>query len=242
MLDPKEIRWFHSIDIGNGVITQGWKSAESLKNQFDEFGLTAKSLRGRRVLDIGCCDGYMSLQCARLGADVTGIDGIYRDSLKYVREHAETKFRFYCIDFLSPSFFELGRFDVILYLGVLYHTMYPFEHIQRLAAVSAAGATLLIQTNFYNLPGFEEAATVFYDYAQQVSQDLTSPVFPSLPWLTTTLKRAGFDEVTLLSTVRMGLPTAGAVDPDGQHIGSAHLRAKYGDKLRSPVLFAAEQT
>ena len=102
---------------------------------------------------------------------------------KFVREHAETKFQFYCIDFLSPSFFELGRFDVILYFGVLYHTMYPFEQIQRLAIASETGATLLLHTNFYNLPGSEDAATVFYDYEQKLTQDRTSPVFPSVPWI-----------------------------------------------------------
>ena len=180
MRDHSSIRWFHSIDLGNGVITQGIKSAEQLKAEFGILGLTPEYLQGRRVLDIGCSDGYTSLQCARLGADVTAIDGIYRDSLKYVREHAEPKFRFYCIDLLSPSFFELGRFDVVLYLGVLYHTIYPFEHFLRLASASATGAMVLLETEFYNLPGFEDAATVFYDYGQKLSPDWTAPVFPSL--------------------------------------------------------------
>lgn len=224
-----DIRWFHSIDLGNGVITQGVKSAEVLKAEFDVLGLTAEFLRGRRLLDIGCGDGYMSLQCARLGADVTAIDGVYRDLLKYVREHAETKFKFYCIDFLSPSFFELGRFDVILHLGVLYHTIYPFEHLQRLASASAAGATVLIETAFYNLPGFEDAATVFYDYGDKITPDGTSPVLPSVPWISATLERMGFDEVVLL------------VSPDGRDLGRVTLRAKYGEKPRSPFLYAFEQ-
>jgi tRNA (mo5U34)-methyltransferase len=229
MRDYKDIYWFHTINIGNDVVTQGVKSAEQLKAEFDVLGLTAEFLRGRRVLDIGCNDGYMSLQCARLGADVTAIDGIYRDSLKYVREHAETKFRFYCIDFLSPSFLELGRFDVILYLGVLYHTMYPFEQFLRLASASAARATVLIETEFYNLPGFEEAATVFYDYQQKLTQDWTSPVFPSVPWINRTLERVGFDEVTLL------------VGPDGRDRGRVTLRAKYSEKPHSPFLYAGDQ-
>jgi hypothetical protein len=85
MQDHTKTFWFHSIHIGNGVVTQGVKSAEALKSHFDLFGFNSEFLRGRRVLDIRCNDGYMSLQCARLGADVTGIDGVFRDSLKYVR-------------------------------------------------------------------------------------------------------------------------------------------------------------
>jgi hypothetical protein len=42
---------------------------------------------------------------------------------------------------------------------------------------------LLLHTNFYNLPGSEDAATVFYDYEQKLTQDRTSPVFPSVPWI-----------------------------------------------------------
>ena len=229
MHDHRDIRWFHSIDLGNGVTTQGIKSAELLKAEFDTLGLTAEFLRGRRLLDIGCNDGYMSLQCARLGANVTAVDGVYRESLKYVRAHAETKFQFYCIDFLSPSFLELGRFDIILYLRVLYHTMYPFDHFLRLASASAAGATVLIETEFYNMPGFEDAATIFYDYGQKLTQDITSPVFPSVPWIMTTLERAGFDEVTLL------------LGPDGGHRGRVTLRAKYGEYPHSPFLYASEQ-
>lgn len=241
MRDHREIRWFHSIDIGNGVVTDGMVPASSLKSRFDRFALTAETVRGRRVLDIGCSDGYMSLQCARLGGDVTAVDGVNRDSLKYILQHADAKFRFYCVDFLSPSFLELGQFDIVLYLGVLYHTVYPYEHLKRVALVSKSGATVLFQSNFYNLPGMEQAATIFYDYDQQVTADKTSPVFPSVPWIYRTLNRLGFDEVTQLSMDPMGIPTAGAPNPEGKHIGSIELRARYRATSTSPFLYAYDQ-
>lgn len=109
MLDYTEITWFHSIDLGHGVVTNGHKSAELLNDEFERLQLAAADLRGKRVLDIGCNDGYMSLRCEQLGADVTGIDGIFRDGLKYVREHLNSHFQFYAIDLMSPSFRELGR-------------------------------------------------------------------------------------------------------------------------------------
>jgi len=239
MHELENIRWFHSIDLGGGVVTRGIKSAEQLTAEFDVLGLTAENLRGRRLLDIGCNDGYMSLQCARLGADVTAIDGVYRESLKYVRQHAETKFRFYCIDLLSPSFFELGRFDVILHLGVLYHTIYPFEHFKRLASASADGATVMMETEFYNLPGCEDGATVFYDYGQNLSADWTSPVYPSIKWISETFALVGFEEVTLLSDHTGGGQLPG--QPGGRR-GRATLRARYaGGKTAAPFLYAGEQ-
>jgi tRNA (mo5U34)-methyltransferase len=241
MPDHRSIRWFHSIDLGNGIVTEGAVPLAALQNRCDRFGLTAEMLRGRRVLDIGCADGYIALHCARLGADVTAIDGVNRDSLRYVLEHAETKFRFYCVDLLSPSFLELGHFDIILYLGVLYHTVYPYEHLKRVALASRPGAIVFIQSNFYNLPGMEQAATVFYDYEQQVNVDPTSPAFPSVPWIYGTLHRLGFDQVIEISEHPMGIPTAGAPDPDGKHIGSIELRPRYSGEHTSPFLYAFEQ-
>jgi tRNA (mo5U34)-methyltransferase len=240
--DHKELSWFHSIDIGNGVVTQGFKSIEALKGHFNMFEFTAENLRGRRVLDIGCNDGYMALECARLGGDVVAIDGVFRDTTKYVLDHAETKFRFYCIDFMSHSFFELGRFDVILCLGVLYHTLYPLEQIQRLAMASKDGALLHLHINYYNLPGSEDAATLFYDYRQQLTPDGTAPVFPSIPWVMTTLRHAGFDDVMEIARGPLGAPLPGGLDPDSRYSGNISLRATYRSKPSSPYLFAYDQT
>src|SRR3954464_12062445 len=75
------------------------------------------------------------LMCESLGAEVVAVDGIVSDGLKYVRNHFAPKFEFYSIDIMSSSFFELGRYDIILYLGLLYHTIYPFEQLLRIAGL-----------------------------------------------------------------------------------------------------------
>lgn len=45
----------------------------------------------------------MSLKCEHMGAHVVGIDGIYGDVLKYVREQLKPKFQFYAIDPLEQK-------------------------------------------------------------------------------------------------------------------------------------------
>lgn len=230
MRDHTAITWFHSIDLGNGVVTKGHKSAQLLEVEFQRLGLTAEILRGKRVLDIGCNDGFMSLKCERLGADVTGIDGIFRDGLKCVREHLKPRFQFYAIDIMSASFHELGRFDIILYLGVLYHTMYPFEQLVRVASACNPGATLLLESEYYDLPGLEQRATLLFNYDGKVVPDLCSPVFPSIRWIEHTLDRVGFADVTLLH--RIGDSARGRVT----------IRAQYnGARKLSPFLYAGEQ-
>jgi tRNA (mo5U34)-methyltransferase len=58
--------WWHSMDIGNGVITPGQKSAEILEHELASLGLP--DLNNKTVLDIGAWDGYFSFAAERLGA------------------------------------------------------------------------------------------------------------------------------------------------------------------------------
>jgi tRNA (mo5U34)-methyltransferase len=58
------IRWFHSIDLGNGVRTPGVdRTAQKLKR----LTLPA-SLSGKTVLDVGAWDGFFSFEAERRGA------------------------------------------------------------------------------------------------------------------------------------------------------------------------------
>ncbi len=228
MLAVDEITWFHSIELGNGLVSKGHKSLELLDAEFGRLGLTRENLDGKRVLDIGCNDGYMALRCEQLGADVTAIDGVYRDGLKYMRRHLRPRFSFYAIDLMSPSFTELGRFDIILYLGVLYHTVYPFEQLLRIASACEAGATVFLESEFYNLPGFETKPTISFNYDGGIVDDLSSPVFPSIVWITRTLELIGFSEITQLAHV------------GDEHRGRITLHGQYSGRP-TPFLFAGEQ-
>src|ERR671928_2030025 len=58
--------WFHSIDLGQGVTSKGWKSAAQLADEFQRMRLP--DLRGKSVLDINAWDGYFSFAAERLGA------------------------------------------------------------------------------------------------------------------------------------------------------------------------------
>jgi len=57
MSASKEIQWFHSFDLGNGVVTTGHKSADLLEAEFNRLQLTDKTLQGKKVLDIGSTMG-----------------------------------------------------------------------------------------------------------------------------------------------------------------------------------------
>lgn len=60
--ESESIPWFHSIDLGHGVVTRGLSEGPYV----DESALP--DLRGKSVLDVGAWDGYYSFLAERLGA------------------------------------------------------------------------------------------------------------------------------------------------------------------------------
>jgi tRNA (mo5U34)-methyltransferase len=58
--------WFHSIDLGEGVVTNGWKSGAHLQHELDIFQIP--ELRGKTVLDINTWDGFFAFEAERRGA------------------------------------------------------------------------------------------------------------------------------------------------------------------------------
>jgi tRNA (mo5U34)-methyltransferase len=133
--------WFHNLDL-DGVRTApahflGDYPAVKWRRFADRI---APDLTGRTVLDIGCNAGFYSLEMKRRGAArVLGIDSD-EDYLKQARFAAGVSGL--DIEFRRLSVYDLGalgeRFDLVLFMGVLYHLRFPLlaldlihEHVAR---------------------------------------------------------------------------------------------------------------
>jgi tRNA (mo5U34)-methyltransferase len=121
-------RWFHNIDL-NGVKTAPdhflgdypavkWRSfAHAIPSD----------LSGRSVLDIGCNAGFYAIEMKRRGAErVLGIDSD-DDYLNQARFAAQVKGM--DIEFRKLSVYDVAQlqesFDVVIFMGVLYHLRHP---------------------------------------------------------------------------------------------------------------------
>jgi SAM-dependent methyltransferase len=111
----KQHRFYHCIDLGNGVITAG------IPRLIPQQQLTLRQLRrfdfaGKRVLDIGCRDGLFSFEAERLGAaEVIGIDNcISPGAVEVVIPHLQSKVRMYEMNLLDMTPETFGRFDIII--------------------------------------------------------------------------------------------------------------------------------
>jgi tRNA (mo5U34)-methyltransferase len=58
--------WFHSIDLGQGVVTSGTRTAPELAKAAEVMRLP--DVRGKSVLDVNAWDGYFSFEAERRGA------------------------------------------------------------------------------------------------------------------------------------------------------------------------------
>ena len=120
--------WFHNLQL-KGIAT----APDHFLGDYPAFkwryfaDALPRDLTGRSVLDIGCNAGFYSLEMKRRGADrVVGIDSDGR----YLRQAAlaaeVTGLR---LELQQMSVYDIPRlrrrFDIVLFMGVLYHLRHP---------------------------------------------------------------------------------------------------------------------
>jgi tRNA (mo5U34)-methyltransferase len=153
-------------------------------------------LDGRRILDVGCGNGWYALQMRAKGARlVIGVD----PTLLYVMQFlAVSRLVATSGVFVLPlRLEELPRpaqaFDTTFSMGVLYHQRSPLEHLRELRGTLRAGGQLLLETIV--LPGDDpRAATPPGRYARMKNVWL----LPTLSELDTWLDRTGFRDVQVV--------------------------------------------
>jgi tRNA (mo5U34)-methyltransferase len=150
------LRW----EVFRGVFTPG---ANDVARMLSLAGLP-RDLRGSRVLDVGTMSGGCAFECERRGAEVVAIDLMSPDETGFNRLKellsSRVEFRRRSVYDLSPS--ELGTFDVILFLGVLYHLRYPTVGVDNLRRVSRPGTRVFIESHVHSFDPEEPPAWRFF--------------------------------------------------------------------------------
>jgi tRNA (mo5U34)-methyltransferase len=136
------LTWFHQIDLGNGIVTPGRdKSARKLA------ALELPALTGKTVLDVGANDGFFSFAAERAGASrVLAVDSYAwadnppgfqtKASFDLARDALGSRVESLYADVYDLTPEKLGTFDVVLFLGVLYHLRDPLLALERIASVT----------------------------------------------------------------------------------------------------------
>jgi tRNA (mo5U34)-methyltransferase len=171
--------WFHNLDLG-GVATAPnhflgdyprivWKNIA---------GALPERLDGKSVLDVGCNAGFFSLEMKRRGAArVVGVDS---DERYLAQARLASEVSGLEVELRKLSVYDVAalgeRFDLVLFMGVLYHLRHPLLALDLLHA-HAVKETLVFQSM---LRGSNGAFRVEEDYPFEERDVFDHPSWPKL--------------------------------------------------------------
>jgi tRNA (mo5U34)-methyltransferase len=201
--DADKLRWFHSIDLGDGIITKGRRSLESIRHNADV--VFKDGVEGKTVLDIGAWDGAFSFESERRGAArVLATDHFSwvgpgwgkKESFDFARKAIGSRVETKLIDVPDISSDTVGRFDVVLFLGVLYHLLHPLLMLERIAPI--ARELLVVETETA-LDDEDRPAMVFFPGAE-LNNDATNWWAPNIKCMEAMLRHVGFTRIEVSPT------------------------------------------
>jgi tRNA (mo5U34)-methyltransferase len=219
------LHWYHSIDLGNGVVTKGTSGQENGPEILPD-------LSGRSVLDIGAWDGRFSFLAEAAGASrvvaldhyAWGVDfaarGAYwseciangtlpdqsrdetdfwlpdlpgRRGFEFAAAALGSSVEPVVADFQTVDLDEVGQFDVVLYLGVLYHMKEPLTCLERVRSVTKEVA--VIETEAVHLAGLGHEALLQFHAGSSLRIDFGNWYVPTIEALHNLCRAAGFSRI-----------------------------------------------
>jgi tRNA (mo5U34)-methyltransferase len=207
-------QWFHNLDL-RGVKTApdhflGDYPAVKWRCFADAI---AADLRGKSVLDIGCNAGFYAIEMKRRGAErVVGIDddATYLAQARFAAEVCDVD-----IELRQLSVYDVARlgerFDLVLFMGVLYHLRHPLlaldlihEHVAKDLLVfqsmqrgsdamePVASDYPFWETEVFDRPGFPR----LYFIEKRYAGDPTNWWIPNRAGAVALLRSAGFEIIS----------------------------------------------
>lgn len=171
--------WFHNINLGGIQTAPNHFLGDYPRTKWNSFAdAIPTDLRGKTVLDIGCNAGFHSMEMKRRGADrVVGIDSDehYLQQARFASEAAGLD-----IEFAKLSVYEVESigetFDLVLFLGVLYHLRYPLLALDLLQQ-HVVKDLLVVQSM---LRGSKDVLPVAPDYPFTEMEIFEQPGYPQM--------------------------------------------------------------
>jgi tRNA (mo5U34)-methyltransferase len=191
-----QLPWYHVMELPGGVVTPG---VDDPRDRLDLLGIP-DDLSGKSVLDIGAWDGFFSFECERRGAArVVAADWfawheaargskrsfeLARTALGSRVEDVEIR-----VEELTPD--RLETFDLVLFVGVLYHLRDPVGALEAVASVT--NGQLILETHV-DLSLSRRPAAAFYP-GRELRGDHTNWWGPNAAAVEGMLRGVGFTDV-----------------------------------------------
>jgi tRNA (mo5U34)-methyltransferase len=157
--DAEALPWYHTIDLGGGVVTKGFVDTRSAASRLP----FPPSLEGRRCLDVGTQNGFWAFEMERRGAaEVIGIDladkaerdfpggpgadqpqgqdadqdgGVSRRGFDLAKEALGSRAEWQPLSVYDLSPDAVGKFDFVFVGSLLLHLRDPVGALERVRGV-----------------------------------------------------------------------------------------------------------
>ena len=174
--------------VGKTLVDTEWRSDW----KWQRISRHIEPLEGKRVLDIGCGNGYHLFRMLGAGADLAlGIDPTILFNYQFsLLQRLSQPNRAYLLPLRSEHLPQFGGFDTVFSLGVLYHRRSPIDHLKELLSFAKPGGELVLETLI--VEGDQNTLLIPRDrYAKMANVWF----IPSTSMLELMLRRAGFVDV-----------------------------------------------
>ena len=195
----QNLGWYHSMELPDGRVIPGIQTLDQLRTRLRQFPVP-QDLRGKRVLDIGAWDGWFSFEMEKRGASVVAVDSVQSERFLVARDLLNSKVEFVLSDVYDLSPADLGRFDVVLFLGVLYHLKHPLLALEKVCALAS---DLVCVESYVTDDGRKrdrKPSMEFYE-ANELCGQFDNWVGPNVACLLSFCRAAGFARSTLESVI-----------------------------------------
>ncbi len=199
-----EIQWHHTIDLGHGVITPG---KDNTPRKLARLALP-DSLEGMTVLDVGAWDGFFSFEAERRGAARVlatdsfvwdgNVEGFGKKGFELAKQALGSHVEEMHIDALELNAERVGTWDMVFFLGVLYHMKHPLLALERVAEVTEK---VLVLETLVDMLAYRRPAMAFYA-GREVAQDDTNWCGPNPAAIAAMLRTVGFSRVDFVAPAR----------------------------------------
>ncbi len=126
--------WYHTIELPDGGVIEGLQPLEQQRKRLRQFPIP-EDLSGKRVLDVGAWDGWFSFEMERRGAEVLAVDVTRNTRLLEARQLLGSRIRYEIGDICRLTAKDIGTFDIVLFLGVLYHVKHPLLALENVCGM-----------------------------------------------------------------------------------------------------------
>lgn len=187
---PDEIRskveslgpWFHNIDLHGIKTAPSHFLGDYPSVKWKRFATAIpQDLSGKSVLDIGCNGGFYAIEMKRRGAArVMAVDSdeSYLAQARFAAQVLDAE-----IEFARLSVYDVGalgeRFDIVLFMGVLYHLRHPLLALD-LIREHVAKDLLVFQSM---QRGARTVDSIEKDYPFAETKIFDSPGYPKLHFI-----------------------------------------------------------